>query len=182
MATVHVLLEGPDDERFFLSVLRPELAKTYSTIRTYLYAQRSKKDMEKYFKTLHGSKQDYVVLADFDVGGSCYGGIKLALRKKMPRADLGRIAVVKTEIESWYLAGMGRAECGRLRIPYRPNTEPVSKEEFEQMRGRAEPMPRAEFMSSMLAAFDAERAERQNASFGYVWGRFVSKTPRSHPR
>ena len=115
------------------------------------------------------------------LGGTCYGGIKLALRKKMRRADLGRIAAVKTEIESWYLAGMGRAECGRLRIPYRPNTEPVSKEEFEQMRWRAEPMPRAEFMSSMLAAFDAERAKRQNSSFRYVWDRFVS-TRSSRPR
>ena len=118
----------------------------------------------------------YIVLADFDVRGTCYSGRKLALRAKIPRADGRKIAIVKTEIESWYLAGMGQSECDRLRIPYRPNTEPVSKGEFEQMRSRAESMPRTKFMYKMLNMFDAGRAKRQNESFGYVWDKFVSKT------
>lgn len=179
MAAIHVLLEGPDDERFFRSVLRPELGKTYDKIRTYLYAKRTKKEVEEYVKTLRGAKQDYVVLADFDARSTCYGGRKLSLRKRIRRADPDKIAIANTEIESWYLAGMGRHECESLQIPYHPNTEPISKEEFEQMRSRAGPMPRAEFMSEILGMFDTGLARRQNASFGYVWDRFVSKTPRS---
>ena len=181
MASIHVLLEGPDDERFFRSVLRPELAKAYDNVRTYLYAQKSKKEITKYVKTLNESKQRYIVLANFDAKDSCYGKRKIRLRRDMPRAGDSNIAIVKTEIESWYLAGMGRRECDLLQIPHRPNTEPVSKEEFEQMRGRAKPMPRAEFMVTMLDAFSADTAKRQNASFGYAWAKLFSVPPSGAP-
>lgn len=181
MASIHVLLEGPDDDRFFRSVLLPELAKAYDNVRTYLYARKSRKDRAKYVKTLNESKQAYIVLADFDAKDSCYGKRKSRLRKDIPRAGDTNMAIVRTEIESWYLAGMGRPECERLQIPYHPNTEPISKEEFEQMRGRAEPMPRAEFMVTMLDAFSADTAKRQNASFGYVWDKLFSVPPSGEP-
>ena len=177
MTTVHVLLEGDDDERFFHAVLRPQLAKTHGAIKTYQYAQRSKKEIEKYVHNLHATNQPYVVLADFDPKSVCYSGRKDILRGRVHPARLVNMAIVKTEIESWYLAGMGRRECESLQIPYHPNTEPISKNEFEQMRRRSGSgaMPRSEFMKRMLDAFDAKRAKRQNTSFGYVWDKFVSK-------
>lgn len=177
MTTVHVLLEGADDERLFHAVLRPQLTKAHGVVRTYLYAQRSKKETEKYVQNLHDTNQPYIVLADFDSGNVCYSGRKGVLRRRIYPARPVNMAIVKTEIESWYLAGMGRPECESLRIPYHPNTEPISKEEFDQMRRRSGSgaMPRSEFMKRMLDMFDAKRAKKQNTSFGYVWDKFVSK-------
>lgn len=176
MATVYVLLEGPDDERFFQSVLRPRLAETYSTIRTYLYAQRSKKDVETYVRTLNNSQQDYIVLADLDSSLVCYSGRKHALSSKIPPARRNSMAIVKTEIESWYLAGMSYRDCELLQIPYHTNTEHISKHEFEQMRMRSRSMSRPQFLTKMLCMFDVGVAKKQNASFEYVWDKFVSKT------
>lgn len=177
MTTVHVLLEGDDDERFFHAVLRPQLAKTHSTIKTYQYAQRSKKEIERYVHNLHATNQPYIVLADFDSKSACYSGRKDILRGRIYPARPVNMAIVKTEIESWYLAGMGQPECESMQIPYHPNTEPISKEEFDQMRMRSGSgaMPRSEFMKRMLVVFDAKRAKMQNTSFGYVWDKFVSK-------
>lgn len=176
MATVHVFLEGPDDERFFRSVLSPSLTETYDTIRTYLYAQRSKKDVETYIRTLHDSQQDYIVIADLDSSGICYSGRKNTLCTKIPHVRHDNIAIVKTEIESWYLAGLGQRECELLQIPYHTSTEHISKSEFEQMRVRSGSMQRAQFLIKILDMFDVGRAKKQNTSFEYVWDKFVYKT------
>ena len=181
VSIVHVLLEGPDDAMFFESVLHDALAKKYDIIKTFRYVQSPKKDLEKYVKSLHAAKHDYIVLADFDVGSTCYSGRKERLRARIPHARCDNMAVVKTEIESWCLAGIGQPECRILRIPYHPNTESISKKEFERMRKDSRSASRIVFMKKILAMFDAERAKKQNASFEYVWDKFVSPRRDRHP-
>lgn len=174
-AGVAVFLEGPADVDFFESVLRGELAKKYSTIETYRYSQRTKKQLKGIVETWN-KRGHYIVFADFDTDSTCYSGRKDSLRKKIPNARHDRIAVVKTEIESWYLAGMGRDECRQLQIPHRANTESTSKEDFERMcRWSKSGTPKI-VRKKMLGMFDVEIAKRQNASFEYVWNKFVSET------
>jgi len=175
-ASVAVFLEGHDDREFFESVLRAELAKKYGTIETYLYAQLGSRDLRGMVETWSKPGRDYIVFADFDVGSTCYGVKKDALRKRIPNARGDRIAVVKIEIESWYLAGMGQDECRQLQIPYRTNTESTSKEDFERMRERSKSGSRRVFMKRMLGMFDVNTAKKHNASFEYVWDKFVSET------
>ncbi len=172
-ASVVVFLEGRDDEKFFDSVMRGELAKRYN-VETRLYASKDKETLVQFVETLHKIKRDYIVFADFDQS-TCYIQRKETLRK-IPNARHGNIAVVKTEIESWCLAGMGTDECARLQIPYHTNTESVSKENFERMLERGGWPSRKDFMAKTLEMFDVEKAKKQNASFRYVWDKFVSGT------
>ena len=172
-ASVVVFLEGLDDWTFFDSVLHGELAKRYN-VRPRLYASKDKETLKQIVETMHKTNRDYIVFADFDKS-TCYSGRKATLRK-IPNARHGNIAVVKTEIESWYLAGMGQDECARLQIPYHSNTESVSKEYFEQMLERGRWASRKDFMEKILEMFDVGRAKKQNASFRYVWDKFVSGT------
>ena len=123
---------------------------------------------------MHKTNRDYIVFADFDKS-TCYSGRKATLRK-IPNARRGNIAVAKTEIDSWYLAGMGKDECALLQIPYLTNTESVSKEVFEGMFKRGGWASRDEFIAKILEMFDVERAKEQNDSFKYVWDKFVSGT------
>ena len=162
---MHVLLEGPNDMMFFESVLHDELAKKYNTVKMFQYVQIPKKTLEQYVKSPHAANQDYIVLADFDLGSTCYSGRKEKLCAKIPHARCDNMAIVKTEIESWYLAGIGQYECRILQIPYHPNTESISKKEFEQMRKDSRSVSRTAFMKRILAMFDVERAKKQNASF-----------------
>ena len=172
-ASVVVFLEGRDDEEFFDSVMRGELAKRYN-VETRLYASKDKETLVQFVETLHKIKRDYIVFADFD-RSTCYIQRKETLRK-IPNARRGNIAVAKIEIESWYLAGIGKDECARLQIPYHTNTESVSKEDFERMLERGGWPSRKDFMAKTLEMFDVEKAKKQNASFRYVWDKFVSGT------
>ena len=132
-ASVTVFLEGLGDENFFDSVLRGELAKRYN-VKTRPYAEEDKETLAQSVDTLHKIKRDYIVFVDFD-RSACYTQRKETLHK-IPNARHGSIAVVKTEIGSWYLAGTGTDECALLQIPHLTNTESVSKEDFEGMLAR----------------------------------------------
>jgi len=98
-ASVVVFLEGLDDRQFFDSVLRGELAKRYN-VRPRFYASKDKEILKQIVETLHKANRDYIVFADFDKS-ACYTQRKETLHK-IPNARHGNIAVVKTEIESWY--------------------------------------------------------------------------------
>ncbi len=166
-----VLLEGTDDERFFNRVLKSELAKKYDKIVTYLYAERPKKAIESMLNSLKRADSEYVIFADFDTS-QCITESKTILKNKIPGAGFAKIAVAKKEIESWYLAGLDRASTRKLRIPFYPNTEGISKEMFEHNRlGKHD--SRIDFMQEILKRFDVKVAKKQNDSFRYVWHKFV---------
>jgi len=74
---------------------------------------------------------------------------------------------------------MGTDECALLQIPHLTNTESVSKEDFEGMLARGGWASRDVFMAKILEMFDIEKAKEQNASFRYVWDKFVSGTARA---
>lgn len=88
--------------------------------------------------------------------------------KRCSPAEAERIQIVKTEIESWYSAGIpeGDPEWGNLSIALTPDTQTVTKESFL----RAMAASGATLLPALLALlerFDRKRAASRNASFRY---------------
>lgn len=171
MNVLYVLLEGADDQRFFDKILKPELSKKYHKIITYLYASRPKKVTEHYVESLNKNNAEYIVFSDFDVS-PCMTSSKNILKEKISVIKSENAAVVQTEIESWYLAGIGYSNSRRLRIPPYPTTDDMSKERFNKI------IPsmfksRIDFMQEILKKFNIRTAKSQNSSFRYVWNKFI---------
>ena len=167
-----VLLEGPDDQRFFDKLLRPEFLKKYDKITPYLYAQRSKKEIERTIKSIKDLGSEYIIFSDFDCS-SCITESKKNLQIRIQAADVAKVAVVKTEIESWYLAGLDQSGTRKLGVPFYTNTEDTSKKIFEQNRSSSRFDTRVDFMLEILKIFDIDTAKKQNNSFRYVWQKFI---------
>ena len=81
-----------------------------------------------------------------------------------------KIIVVVKEIESWYLAGLDNKVCKQLKIKNFPNTEKVTKEEFNSLIPKKF-TSRIDFMLEILKNFSIEIAKKKNTSFRY----FVEK-------
>lgn len=170
MKTLHVLLEGDDDVQFFRKVFEARFSKYH--IKIYAYAIRSRKANKLYIEALNRVGSDYIVFADLDSPNACFGKSKRSLRRKIPNVDGKRVAIVRTEIESWYLAGIDYADAQRLGIKYQSSTDHITKEEFDSMMP-AKFESRADFMVEILKAFKVKTAKSQNESFRYVWNKFV---------
>ena len=167
----YVLLEGPDDARFFDLILRPQLLKKYDQIITYLYSGRPQKIRERYVESLNKSDSDYMIISDFD-SSTCITFSKDNLKSKISVASTSNIIISKTEIESWYLAGIDFKNSRYLQIPHYATTDDISKKQFDEI------MPeifnsRIDFMQEILKRFDSNIAKAQNSSFRYMWNKFI---------
>ncbi len=170
MKTLHVLLEGRDDARFFKKVFGTKLSKY--RIKPYFYATQRPDSNKRYIEGLNRNGSPYIVLADSDLPHTCFGKSKEKLKRKIPNADESRIAIVRTEIESWYLAGIGNAAARKLGFRYKSSTDGITKEEFDALKPQKF-KSRYDFMMETLKEFDVKTAKSQNGSFRYVWNKFV---------
>ena len=85
--------------------------------------------------------------------------------------DVARIAVVKAEIESWYLAGLDHRNAGSLEIWYSGNTESMTKEDFTRMHEKYS--SKIDFMTDILKKFSIDIAKTRNESFRYFCDKFL---------
>ena len=131
METLYVLLEGGDDKRFFDKVFRTKFSKF--RIKIYLYAARSKESNKKYIENLRRNSWKYIVFADSDSSDACIGKSKQRLKHKIPNTDESRTAIVRTEIESWYMAGIGHASARKLDCMFQSSTDDMTKEAFDEL-------------------------------------------------
>lgn len=169
--TCWVLLEGHDDVRFFDKVLRSQLLKKYNKVISYTYAERSQETVTNFIKSLNDLNTDYIIIADFD-SSTCFTFVKNKIQLKMPSADITKITIVKTEIESWYLAGVDRSNSRKLQIPYYSTTDNITKEMFNEIIS-SKFKSRIDFMVEILKIFDSSTAKKQNTSFRYAWNKFL---------
>lgn len=58
---LYLFVEGPDDERFFRSVIEPLIGERFDFVKYILYAQQSKEDFEKLIPTSFTSKTDFMI-------------------------------------------------------------------------------------------------------------------------
>ena len=171
MTTLFFLLEGPDDERFFKSVLEKKFRQKYSDIKLYLYAGRPKKEIKNFVKTLNSGNKDYIILADFD-NSTCVTDKKNQLIKIHSNFIASKIVICKCEIESWYLSGLNNADSKSLAITYKANTEDISKEDFKK-NVFLKFTSRIDFMNEILKKFEFDTARKQNSSFEYFSEKYL---------
>lgn len=173
MSSIYILLEGSDDERFFDNILADAFKEKYNKIKTYRYAQEKPQAVKDLIRLLNDTDHDYIMLADFDANDSCFENVKKRIKDKFQPVRDDRIAIVKLEIESWFLAGVDQKRCRELSITYHSNTESVSKEEFNALMRTAKFDSKADFMIALMKEFDVRVAKNQNRSFRHMWDKFV---------
>ena len=165
-----VLVEGNDDERFFLTILKRRFEQKYDWVSVWRYAQQKASKVVAFLRSVRAMAADYIYLVDIN-RAPCVTGRKKHVKRRCRNIDDDRICVVIAEVESWYLAGLDAASCRRLGIPHHEATETITKERFDSMVPAAFDS-RVDFMVELLKSFSVEAAKRHNKSFRYFVRRF----------
>lgn len=162
-----LFVEGDDDERFLQTVAVPWLRERYEDIKVVGYAKLRKEKLEGFVRSARAMGADYLIFRDLD-RHPCASSAKKSLVQRCSPAEAKRIQIVKTEIESWYSAGIpdGDPEWGELPIARMPDTETVTKEAFLRAMTRSG-SPLLPTLLALLERFDRKRAASRNASFRY---------------
>ncbi len=170
-----LFVEGDDDAGFFQSVVKPLLlAERYDYIRVVRYAKLKKEKLAGFIRSVQStSGADYLIVRDLD-RHPCVTAAKETLLQRCPPAEPERIQIVKTEIESWYCAGIPEedAEWGSLSIARATDTERFTKENCLRAMA-ASGSPLLPSLLSLLERFDRKRAASRNASFRYFLGKHL---------
>lgn len=169
---LYLFVEGPDDERFFKSVIEPLIRERFNFIKYILYAQQSKAIIESLIRPLnHNQNHKYLFICDMDARGDTTYCI--TKRKDKEHTAFGgnilkdRIIVVREEIESWYYAGIVENDLQKMKMKSISTTENLTKENFEKS------IPtnftsKTDFMIEILKIFSLQVASEQNPSFSYL--------------
>lgn len=168
-----LFVEGNDDERFLQAVAVPWLRERYDYIRIVGYAKLKKEKLEGLVRGARAMKADYLIFRDLD-RHPCISAAKRTLCQRCSPAEAERIQIVKTEIESWYSAGIPEddSDWGGLPIARMPNTETVTKESFlRAMTTSGSPL--LPTLLALLERYDRKRAASRNASFRYFLGKHL---------
>ena len=172
-----ILVEGGDDVRFFGAVAKPLFEKYYDEVRILAVSNWSHEEVRRLLFSISAMKSDYLIVRDIDTH-PCVTAAKDTLRKPYPRLNPERIQIVRTEIESWYCAGISPqdAEFGALKVVTCDDTGAVTKESFDADLSERR-LRRAPAMAAMLDRFDLATAARRNRSFRYFLQKHLHLDP-----
>ncbi len=175
-----IFVEGVDDKRFVDTIILPFLyAKGgYNFIKVIEYSSLSHQAIRIFLNTTtHKATQDYIFLCDMDGNANPNPSISERKEKESNKygksLDINKTVVVKEEIESWYYAGITNAKLEELGLPFLPNTEALTKEEFERMIPKTFISPN-DFMVEILKEYVLEEGKEKNASLNYFIGKLES--------
>jgi hypothetical protein len=176
-----LFVEGDSDERFFRSVAEPTLRRAYQDVQFVQWSRLKREKVLGFLRSLESMKSDYIFVRDLD-RYPCATVARDRLLELFPRLDPDRLQIVKTEIESWYCAGIREDHpWGTLEIARHPDTRVVTKEIFESSIARQGSL----YLPSLLAileSFDLERASRRNESLRRFVRKFLEPLGRPTPR
>ncbi|OHB79926.1 MAG: hypothetical protein A2Z25_07780 [Planctomycetes bacterium RBG_16_55_9] len=171
---MHVLVEGRDDREFFNVVIMPILQEQYDHVQIWEYAGATIDRRISYLRSAQAMKADYLFVSDMNTSPcvTARKGHLVECHKNM--VDPGRAIVVRREIESWYMAGIGDEACRELGLASLPRMDDITKEQFEKL------IPQrfvsvVDFMSEILKKFSIETAKRKNNSFRYFMEKVKEK-------
>ncbi len=173
MDRIYLFVEGDDDERFFRRTIAPLLKEKNIHTEIIKYAQMKKQKVVQFISSIETLSFKYVFLADIDFVPTIREKKKL-LKNKFDNLQGENIAVVITEIESWYLAGVSNDLAREFRIGIFDNTEMVTKEEFNLLyhnRFRS----RIDFMTEILNNYSIACALQKNGSFRHFFDTFIKE-------
>src|SRR5260370_22967127 len=163
---LYVFLEGSDDDRFFEAIVRPLWATRYLHIQKIECSSRPSRVILGLLRTAKGSGWESLYFRDINAA-PCVTEKKQTEIKRLPELEPERIVIVQAEIESWYYAGLDSKDCRQLRIPDRPTTDDLTKEDFDKLI-RKQFKSRIAAMATMLERFKTDIASDRNMSFRYL--------------
>ena len=166
---LYVWVEGPDDQRFFDSVVRSAFQERYDWVNPVHYAGLKPSKVRSFLWSITLMGADCIFLADINAE-PCVTAKKERLRQRYG-VESDSVIVVIREIEGWYMAGLDDAASGELGVSVLKNTDSLTKEGFNSL------MPerfgsRIDFMVEILKRFATETARRKNGSFRYFAKRY----------
>jgi hypothetical protein len=164
---MHVLVEGRDDRELFNAVIRPILQEQYDHVQTWEYAGATVGKRVNYIRSVQAMNADYLFMADINTSPCITARKEHLIGSHKRMIDSARMIIVRREIESWYMAGVGSEACQELGIADMSHTDELTKEQFEGM------LPRrfdsvVDFMSEIIRCFHIETAKTKNRSFCYL--------------
>jgi len=165
---IFFFVEGPDDARFFKSVIQPHLINHFDDIRVVEYQRMSK--TQKLYRFIRSVKSipfaNYYFIKDIN-SAPCISEKKRDTYKNYNnRIESEKIIIVVREIESWYVAGLDERACNDFGIRHAPNTDTLTKEQFNLLIPETYGS-RTDFMIEVLKSFSIETAKTKNRSFQY---------------
>jgi hypothetical protein len=166
-----IWVEGGDDIRFFESVvIKPVFEQKYDWVRLITYSQKTKEEVNSYFRSIRAMDADYIFVADIN-DKPCVTAKKQDIQDTFRKAKIESIVVVVREIEGWYLAGLDDASSEELGVQPFLKTDTVTKEQFDSLIPRKFDS-RIDFMLEVLKRFSIETARHKNGSFKYFAGKY----------
>ena len=166
-----IWVEGEDDVRFFNKIIKPLLEKKYSLVEVRSYARMAIKKMNGFLRSIKAMNAEYIYVTDIN-DAPCITAKKQQIQSQLKNITKERIVVVRKEIESWYLAGIGDAHSEKLKIRSFRNTDSVSKEYFDNLLPRGFDS-KIDFMLEILKYFSIKTARQKNKSFRYFIDNYV---------
>lgn len=160
-----IFIEGYDDLLFFERIIKPLLLRKYRKISLIQHARLKFKNKYKFIDSIKELRADYFYVVDIDYF-PCISARKKDVFDHLRNIDLSKIIVVVKEIESWYLAGIGKKRAEKINIPLLSNTDFVTKEYFNDIIPNSFGS-RHNFMNELLKKFDIFIALQRNKSFAY---------------
>jgi hypothetical protein len=174
---LYFLIEGNRDERFFQRIVEPILKDRYDYIGYYQYAQRPKRKIRQFIRSIVSKHADFFCMTDINTS-PCVTAKKQHIKEhKFGTVDDFRILVVKKEIESWYLAGLDEECCRRLRLPIHYETENISKEQFEELLSGSKLGCTINCIIEILKNYNISTAISKNRSFEYCHRKYLDLPP-----
>ncbi len=160
-----IFVEGPDDRRFFETIIKPLFERQYDLVKISLHSNLKKEKIKNWLRSLKSMKANYIFVKDIN-NAPCVTAKKQSIIKKYKTIDKERIIVVIKEIESWYLAGLTEHVLKKFKISPFNTTDKVDKEQFNRLIPQKFDS-RIDFMIETLKNFSIDIAMQKNKSFRY---------------
>lgn len=158
-------VEGDDDIRFFNSIIKPSLETKYDSVDVKEYSHLKKGKIVSFIKSIKGMNADYIFVRDLH-NTPCVTKKKQEIKQSYRNIATDRIAIVRKEIEGWYLAGLGNNESKSLRIKNLGSTDDITKQQFDRLIPKRFDS-RIDFMLEILNHFSIVIGKNKNRSFKY---------------
>lgn len=174
---LYIFIEGNDDEDFVNTVIKPLFRGKH--IIPWKYSQKEKSKINGFIKSIQSMGADYIFMTDFDEK-DCLKSREDEVLQKFSSLNQECIAIVKNEIESWYIAGINKEikkekECSKSlrKISVPDDTEIIKKEDFLDLMPINFNGSKIDFMQEILKCYDISIAKRRNNSFKRFISNFI---------
>jgi hypothetical protein len=175
---LYIFVEGEDDVRFFGRIVKPLISPRYDSVEIIPYASIKRIKVNHLLKSLTQMKNDYIFVADIDTERSVRDKKQL-LYHWYSEINGSTIVIVIMEIESWYYAGLSDPALQKLGLPLLPNTDGMTKEDFNALIPPAFDS-RIDFMFEILKSFSPGAAARRNRSFKFFFDHYRLEDPAAY--